>query len=212
MGSTWPFYKVLLAKKMKVFSILDLPELPKDLIDEIEESIVGSSMQKFPDQKIKQFDATEVDDAIYTRWLLTDRYTNYVKMLIPEIADSDFNIGFQSIKGSNNNICQLHPHTDGKIRGTFCISFLINDGGTNVETFWWQEHNKGLIRDPWSHAFDLNALRKIESTIFPIYRWNIIRTDLLHSVHNITKDRKAFTIGFFDERIFDTIVEKYGIC
>lgn len=211
MGLTRSFDKVLLAKKMKTFSILDLPGLPKDIIDIIEDSKTGSLKQKLSQQKIKQLDNTEVDDAIYSRWPLTDRYTQFINNLIPELEGLTLTIGFQSIKANGNNICQLHPHTDGKTRGPFCISFLLTSGGTNVETIWWQENGKDLIRDPWSHCFDLNVLSKVNSTIFPSNRWNIMRTDLIHSVHNINNDRRAFTIGFFDESIFNIIISKYGV-
>jgi len=211
MGFTWPLYQILLSQKMKIHSLLNLPQLPSALLDHITASIIGAPMQKVSGRKIVQLDGSTADDAVYNRWPLSQEYTEYVNELIPELSNSNFNIGFQSIANSSGQLCQLHPHTDGAVRGPFCIAFLISTGGMDVETIWWQQHEQDLLRSPWSHVWDLASLDKVDSVVFPEGRWNIMRTDLIHSVQNIDTNRVAFTIGFFDEDLFDLIQEKYAL-
>jgi len=196
---------------MKLFALLNLPTLPTNLRNGIENAIVGDHMQAISNKKILQIDKTEVNDAVYKRWPLENQYIDYVKEIIPEFNQTNFNIGFQSIKNYSNELSQLHPHTDGKVRGPFCISFILNTGGSNVETLWWKEFGNDLIRSPWSHVWDLNLLERQDSIIFPENNWNIMRTDIIHSVHNIKTNRLSFTIGFFDEKIYYTIIKKYSI-
>ena len=193
------------------YSLLSLPNLPKYMIDSIKESITNDlqTVQKVP-LKTVQLDGTFVEDSIYSRWSLLEDYHTWVFENIPELKDANPVLGFQSIKNPLEfGFSQLHPHTDGAARGAFCISYLIDTGGDNVETIWWQEKDKELKRTPWSHCWDLNKLTEINKTIFPNNSWNIMRTDWIHSVQYIKSDRIALTIGFADEELFFKIMEKY---
>jgi hypothetical protein len=187
-----------------------LPALPQDLVEHIVESISDvQTLQKVPLKTI-QLDGTDVEDAIYTRSNLDKVYTNWILENIPELKYQSAVIGFQSIKNtSGTEFSQLHPHTDGVARGAFCISYLINTGGDNVETTWWQEVGRDLQRAPWSHCWDLNKLTEVSKTIYPNNSWNIMRTDWMHSVQYINSDRIALTIGFSDEELFFKIMETY---
>ena len=195
---------------MSYFSILNLPSPPSELLEFISSSIVDAPMQKISGRKIIQLDGAEAEDAVYNRWSLDQKYVDYVAQLIPELANIKFNVGFQSIKNVTGNLCQLHPHTDGVVRGPFCIHYMINVGGDDVKTIWWKQHDEPTVREPWKHVWNLAELEELDSTVFPEGQWNIMRTDIIHSVQSISTDRVALAIGFFDETVFNTIKEKYS--
>jgi hypothetical protein len=151
-----------------------------------------------------------IEDAIYSRGTLNETYYEYISNLIPELTtDKIVTVGYQKITSLLGNSTMLHPHTDSRNRGRYCISYLLDSGGDDVETIWWQENGKDITRDPWSHSFNMNDLTMIERTIFPTNCWNIMRTDVLHSVQYITTSRIAISVGFNDEEAYKQILEKY---
>ena len=148
----------------------------------------------------------------YARMLAHQDYTAYCVSLIPELENNIAEIGFQFQTNDTNHLngSQLFPHTDGP-RGKFCIHWNFTTGSdSDVTTYWWQEKNYPLIRDPFTTRF-YTDLTEVDRVVWQNNKWGLFRTDILHGVSPIKTSREAFTIGFNDEDLFHHIVEKYGV-
>lgn len=150
--------------------------------------------------------------AHYIRDLADPVYTDYVKSLIPEIKDNIMEIGFPFISNATNHPAGsiLAPHVD-KIRGEFCVIWVIEPGGENVETIWWQQEGFPVVREGGLKTINYPALNPINRVAWKKNSWGVFRTNILHSVEPITTTRIGFTIGFDGEDNFNRIIEKYGI-
>jgi hypothetical protein len=193
---------------MKYYSFINLPPLPIKLIKNAPLSTINP-MGKRSNLNVKQVDGSEIPDAVYRRYELPENYTTWVKDNIPELKNETIVVGYQTIDNLEHRYSQLHPHTDGLGRGTYCINYIFELGGVDVKTSWWQEKNEEIVRTPWSHLFDLNKLIKLDEVVFSLKRWHIIRADILHSVQTLTSTRKAFTVGFNNFEIYEEIIKKY---
>ena len=98
------------------------------------------------------------------------------------IPESD--ILFQTINPHLNN----YIHKDGRV---FAINYLIDSGGENVETLFFND-NKELI----------------ETNIMREGSWALLHTNTFHCVTNITKLRKAITISFGGFPHFNNILDE----
>ena len=154
--------------------------------------------------------------ARYARYAIDLRYHAYVETLVPELTGAIRDIGlqhiFNEIKWAQGTLMQ--PHTDGVDRGRHCLQFLMETGGENVTTAWWQEKNFPLVRTPRNlsdRVISKDDLTKVTEVIFTKNTWTIFRTDIIHDVKIIQTSRIAFTVGFSDDAIFETIVNKYGM-
>jgi hypothetical protein len=90
----------------------------------------------------------------------------------------------------------------------------METGGENVTTAWWQEKNFPLVRTPRNlsdRVISKDDLTKVTEVILTKNTWTIFRTDIIHDVKIIQTSRIAFTVGFSDDAIFETIVNKYGM-
>ena len=77
-------------------------------------------------------------------------------------------------------------HRDPRI---YAINYLIDQGGDNVETCFYDNLNNE------------------EKYIFPLHTWHLFRTDGLHCVKNVKTERKSITISFKNDIDFDKLLE-----
>lgn len=88
----------------------------------------------------------------------------------------------------------LGPHTDR--RRDYVLMYIVNPGGNNVRTCFWQEKNHPLYRDRITLVDDYNKLDLIDSADFGQYQWVLLNAKILHSVEHIESRRIAFQIAF----------------
>ena len=158
--------------------------------------------------------------ALYTRHTLSEETQNKLLKILPvELQCSIRDCGLQQLSNSKNSPegTYMRPHIDGNKRGRHCLQYLLDTGGTDVTTTWYKENNYSIVRPPSVTDFrditvvKLDSLIKVEEVIFDINRWAIFRTDIIHGVEPILTNRRAITIGFTNQELFDTLVLKYGI-
>ena len=188
-----------------------LPKLPDDITKNILDSIsLGLQTTHVVDKKIAKIDGNALSDAEYYRWNTLPELTEWIYDVIPELKDTKTVIGYQLIKKpSNVDKCELHPHTDGEGRGLFCLQYILETGGDNIETIWWKEHKDSMMRGFWKHCWDDSKLEKLMSVQYAPHTWAIMRTDILHSVEYITSSRIAFTIGMYDNDYYTKLIDTY---
>jgi hypothetical protein len=149
----------------------------------------------------------------YKRNKVNETFIDDIVLAIPELEGHIRDVGLQKIYNECSNPAGsiMQPHTDGNARGTHCIQWLFDSGGTDVHTTWYTEGMHPTLRPPEIGYFSFANLRPIEDVIFDVNRWVIFRTDIIHSVQTIYSSREALTIGFTNDRVFETIINKYGI-
>jgi hypothetical protein len=90
----------------------------------------------------------------------------------------------------------------------YALIYVIDSGGKNVNTVFYQEKNQPLLR-PRTLAVDrltvddYSLLDEFEKVNFPTKKWVLINTRIIHGVENIEKIRIAYQIGF-DKNIWFT--------
>jgi hypothetical protein len=161
--------------------------------------------------------------ALYTRHTLSEETQNKLSKILPvELQGFIRDVGLQQISNSKNSPegTYMRPHIDGNKRGKHCLQYLLDAGGTDVTTTWYKENNYSIVRPLSTSVFTevrditiakLDSLTKVEEVIFDPNRWAIFRTDIIHGVEPILTNRCAITIGFTNQKLFDTLISKYGI-
>lgn len=155
---------------MKFFNYLNFP--PLDLTNNLaSEKIMYNPGAGYVSYEINRKD---VIDQVLT--ILPKEISEFV------IPESD--ILFQTIGPQLNN----YIHKDKRV---FAINYLIDSGGKNVETLFFND-DKELI----------------ETNIMKECSWALLHTNTFHCVTNITKLRKAVTISFGGYPHFNNILNE----
>ena len=155
------------------------------------------------------------------KWMVLDAVKNmYEKSLVPE--DNTYTVQGKSI-GSNERVTQwvneniapgysgieaawstagldnLRVHTD-RARD-YGVLYILDTGGDNVTTSFYQEKGQPLIRDRRTHVDDYDLLDLLESAVFEKNRWILLYNRVLHNAANITKNRLYIQISYdsFDQ-------------
>ena len=96
----------------------------------------------------------------------------------------------------------MGPHIDDQTNEL--LYFILQEGGDNVETVWWQENGCEIERpdklptlDYYDTAVnDYNKLTEIDRIKIPAGVWVRMNTMILHSVENITGVRIGLSIRY----------------
>jgi hypothetical protein len=92
-------------------------------------------------------------------------------------------------------------HTD--ITRDYTLIYLLQTGGDNPPTVFWQEEGEPLIRPPKTQGVDFERLTQIDLVTIPLHTWCIIDSRILHSVENLTHNRVALQVGFLHNHYSD---------
>jgi hypothetical protein len=94
----------------------------------------------------------------------------------------------------------LAPHVDAS--RNFVIQYLLDLGGDNVETVWYREKEKDILRpdlrsnfDPEKTINNYSQVEEIDRTRFPSNQWVCLNANILHSVENVERPRIAIQIS-----------------
>lgn len=147
-------------------------------------------------------DGVSIPNASYQRHPVNEKITNWIKQNIASDY-TDFGISFHGKTGSI-----ALPHTD-KTRN-WTLMWLLDEGGPEVDTVYWQEENYPVIRNThplgpdsydvhWAAPTSYDNLKEVGRVRLKCGRWHLITTQALHSVEGITAGpRKSLQIGFWD--------------
>jgi hypothetical protein len=106
------------------------------------------------------------------------------------------------------------PHCDAT--RNYALIYLLDAGGDNVETVFWQEHGYPIVRPRVSAAdqlfvSDYSHLTEIDRVCYPVNKWVLMNTRILHGVENIESTRIAYQVKlikniFFTDQFADLIL------
>ena len=184
----------------ELYKFLDLPHPPKELIDDIDLDRDPALPQKekrmelgiFVHRHIKNWQGHDYSAAANIR-----TKNDAVKQWVLENINSDF-----VDAGVNYTVPVERPpelagvstgaHTD--ITRDYTLIYLLQTGGDNPPTVFWQEDGEELIRPPKTQGVDFSKLKFIDSVTIPLNTWCIIDSRILHSVENLTSNRVAIQV------------------
>ena len=95
------------------------------------------------------------------------------------------------------------PHVD--ISRDYVMSYLLDQGGDNVETIWYQQHGHPIVRPDLKSVFDpavitknFDTLEEIDRVNLPKNKWVSLNASILHGIENIESTRVAIHISSND--------------
>jgi len=210
----------------ELFTWLNLPAFSKnnivDLLDVDNTKVIspgGTTASKFDSNINFTFLDSDANSnkniclPSYIRWPIKNPLVvqDWVTKNVPELRDTKLEIGYQEIKHTveSESESTVTPHTDGPGR-KFVLMYLFSTGNdsSNVDTVWWSKEDQ--TDSPHRGMLHFQGLTQIATATFPAEQWVLIYTHKLHSVHNITGNRKSLTIGFNDDHVFNELIKKYG--
>jgi hypothetical protein len=189
------------------YTFLDLPDPPTSVIDQAykaydEQKRIGfceTNLHDLPGHKeyrnrsVKYKDGNSVNSVESIRFWISKEYDDWIiENVQPEV------------KGCGVNIFErgplVAPHVDAN--RNYQIQYLLETGGDSVETAWYQEKGKEVLRPDIRHVFDLdklvldyNDLVELDRVVFPKHKWVCINTNIIHAVENIESRRMSLQIS-----------------
>jgi len=183
---------------MILFKELNLPPIPPELIvvrptpDKYVKDI-GYRLTHFKNGKeliACAYINTQIDHAPLLEWI----YKN-----IPGVT-SDHRI-LKQVSKPNSEVATHIIHSD--VTRVFALNYFLNLGGNNVLTSWFQEKGQPLHRHKIESGKQADTgtvkyedCEVLATTKFKLNTWNLLATDILHDVDNITSGRASITISF----------------
>ena len=205
------------------YCLCNLPEPPKWIINEVRKSIhIGSDIQfitrptydtktgELSPELLEKFKNTTefhlnnniYKRATYRRYNLPDSVSDWDRENIGEFGQVGSQVMFDGQA--------FTPHSDGGPR-RYILNYLIDAGGAEVMTQWFQEQDCELIREGPALQFpEGQNLTLVKSTVIPDKSWTAIFGKVIHSVVGIENRRVQLSIGLSAEE-FLKLKERHGI-
>ena len=92
------------------------------------------------------------------------------------------------------------PHTDRS--RNWVLMWIIDAGGDNVNTVFWQENGFDVERDPGYYPTSYRNLIELESQVFATNCWVLLNAKVIHSIENLQSVRKSVQISFWEDTDF----------
>jgi len=94
------------------------------------------------------------------------------------------------------------PHTD--LTRDFTMLYLLDSGGPNTETVFYEETGKPIVRkERQAVCNDFSKLRVLDRVKFPLKKWALLNAMCLHGVENIETIRLSFQVSINKNIWFD---------
>jgi len=174
----------------------NLPDVPESFVT------AAYEMLKFADTDVP---IDNLSDAYKSRKLIIDGEKKSVTFQTRMDINEEFykwvheNIhpeGFDCGVSFTNSKFGTHqgPHTD--LTRDFTMLYLLEPGGPETETVWYEEIGQPIIRTQRQAVCnDFSKLRALERVKFPLPKWILLNAMCLHGVENIAKVRMSFQVS-----------------
>jgi len=189
------------------YCFLDLPDPPQSIIDAAYKVLEDPSEQDRVN-KLKQLPGygayqyrtiTREDGTTFTtagthRYWISEEFEDWVREHFQQDPKGCGISVFDQVGPS------LAPHVDAS--RNFTVQYLLDCGGDNVETVWYREKGKDIVRPDLRSNFDPNAtinsydrVEEIDRIKLPLHCWGCLHANILHSVENVERPRIAIQIS-----------------
>jgi hypothetical protein len=194
---------------MKLYQILhDLPPLPEYFVYEILDTVKDATRLKtktfhdapgrkeYRERMLTLPDGSQCQSVTSQKWTISSELEQWLQN---NIQDSWIDVG---INLHNTVSHVMGPHIDD-IKNEIMM-YVIEPGGSNVETTWWQQHGFPAERPDklpavtggfYTSHNDYRDLTELDRVCIVPGQWVRMSTLVLHSVENITAPRTILKIG-----------------
>jgi len=185
----------------------NIPTPPQEIIDEslkmiesddnLQWSVKQPMLKSFP--FLTNSKGETIHGSTYKRFNVNNKILTWAMDAVDPTLNftpsGNFRIGIQVFEYIyNGEPCSYAPHTDGP-RGDDVLNYLIDAGGENVITKWYQEKGQPFPRLPSLRLDSFENLFEVHSEKFDAGAWFILNTKALHTVENLTRSRISISIG-----------------
>jgi len=188
------------------YKVLDVPSLPAVLEQELwqryhapnrEQFVISTNKFLHPDlaHKLNPGDVQGQRDGKTFSNCRGSRYSveNTIHQWVNKNISQDWiEAGLYVIHGDQNQGTIL-PHTDQT--RALSLLYLLDPGGPNVRTEFWQEKNYSIHREMKTLVGDYSLLKLLKSVQWPLKTWILLNTNILHSVEQMTAKRVHFQVS-----------------
>lgn len=193
-----------------IYSFLSLPDPPEQIIDQAyhayeEKKKIGfieTNLHQVPGHKeyrtreVCLRDGSRLNSIESYRYWISEDFEHWIKDHVQ-----------QETLGCGINVFEdgelVAPHVDAN--RNFSIQYILETGGDSVETAWYRQKGKDILRPDIRHVFDLdkivldyNQLEELDRICFPAKTWVCLSTNILHAVENLQGRRLALQISCQD--------------
>jgi hypothetical protein len=192
---------------MLFYKQLDLPKIPKKFLsfDPLDQTMTSHAVDdiKFDYGKDHLCENQIITPPHYlVRMVKYEELNAWLSQYLPKIP----NIVFSQVIPADSG--KMIVHTDIKRIAT--LNYMIDLGGDNVTTNWYQERGQDIIRKEKTPGYQTDTgyveysnLDLLDSTVLQKNCWYLLRTNVLHDVTQITSTRKYLGISYFDQYDLD---------
>ncbi len=177
-----------------------LPELPQDLFDEAmnialdESSSVPSTGELYKElspkiwfREIKDIDGKVVRGRPNIKFPLSDNFNKWVRDNICTTHDGSYvNVAYQNNEGNGTT---APVHTD--MSRDWVLIYLLETSNPDQYTKFWKENDKDVERPRSTFLNDWDNCTEIGEVCYEVGNWYLMKTTVLHSIHNIKGDRRG---------------------
>jgi len=184
---------------MITYRELGLPKIPKELLIFKNDPIsyvkdIGYNLQHEKNGRI-------LKSCEYLNYELDSALKNWIFENIPGTKKMK-SFPFKQVSKTMDGVVGTHiVHSD--IDRKFALNYMLELGGENVITSWYQEKDKPLRRTKYSGgkqadtgSVNYSNLELLDSVVLKLNTWYLIATDILHDVDNIKEERSSISISF----------------
>lgn len=177
-----------------------LPKLPQKFFDEAmnialdENSSVPSTGELYKElspkiwfREIKDIDGKIVRGRPNIKFPLSEDFNNWVRENICATHDGSFvNVAYQNNEGNGTT---APIHTD--MSRDWVLIYLLETSNPDQYTKFWKENDKDVERPRSTFLNDWDNCTEIGEVCYEVGNWYLMKTTVLHSIHNIKGDRRG---------------------
>jgi hypothetical protein len=192
-----------------IYSFLDLPQLPASIIAAAKTALVCRQREsrvnpklveqpgyiEYSNRNVITDKGKHLKNADSYRYWISEEFEEWIKLYFKQDPNG---CGINIFEASTDSV--VAPHVDAN--RNFSIHYLLDPGGPDATTTWWQEKNKPLERLELKNNFNLtdaitdySNLQEVAKVCIPEHRWICLNTNILHSVENILSPRISIQIS-----------------
>jgi hypothetical protein len=176
------------------FSIPKLPDHLTELALSIANQLESAEIEFNKYDKLIDTDGTIIGGSKYQRYNVPEEIYEWAKNNILPNLKNDFKIGIQVFKMIDNETTSYAIHTDGA-RGEHVLNYIIDTGGNQVHTSWYQENGCDLYREPGLLRNNFQDMVLKHTLLLEQHTWSMINSRILHTVNNLTRARISLSLG-----------------
>ena len=134
------------------------------------------------------------------RYAISDEFDQWVRDHVGTDPRNDKYKEWGGVSVYDDHSSFFAPHVD--ITRDYAIMYVLDPGGTNVETSWYRQKGHELQRPDLQGVFDLgrvprnfDSLEEIDRVCLPTNQWILLNATILHAVENVESTRIVIQIS-----------------